>query len=95
MASPGFNKDHTRRPCVGQLVITDRETEIPLYCEEYNGSLLYKTQGSMLIDLLEEKGFKNGLLGMDAGFWTQDSLNTIEKKEDHFGYLIRVPKHAI
>ena len=31
---------------------------------------------------------------MDAGFWTRDILNTIEKKEDRLGYLIRVPEHT-
>ncbi|MDE5758452.1 MAG: transposase, partial [Allobaculum sp.] len=94
LASPGFNKDHTRRPCVGQLIITDRETGIPLYCEEYNGSLLDKTQGSILVDLLEEKGFKSGLLCIDAGFWNQNILKTLEKKEDRLNYIIRVPEHA-
>ena len=94
LASPGFNKDHTRRPCIGQLVVTDRETGIPLYCEEYNGSLLDKTQGAILVDLLEEKGFKSGLLCMDAGFWAQDILKMIEKKEDRLDYLLRVPGHT-
>ena len=81
LASPVFNKDHTCQPCIGQLVVTDRDTGIPLYCEEYNGSLLDKTQGAILVDLLEEKGFKSGLLCMDAGFWTKDILKRMEKKK--------------
>ncbi len=81
LASPEFNKDHTHTPYVGQLFITDRETGIPLYFEEYNGSLLDKSQATILVDLLEEKEFESGLLCMDTGFWSNDILKTIEKKE--------------
>lgn len=68
--------------------------KLPLYYEEYNGSILDKTQGSILVELLEEKDFKSRLLYMDAGFWTQDILKMVEKKEDRLDYLIRVPGHT-
>lgn len=94
LASPGFNKDHTHLPCIGQLFLTDRQTGVPLYSETYNGSLLDKSQASILIELLEEKGFESGLLCMDAGFWSKDILKEIEKKGDQLQYLIRVPEHT-
>ena len=53
---------------MGQIFITDPETGIPLYCEEYNGSLLDKSQAAILVDLLEEKGFESGRLCMNACF---------------------------
>ena len=95
LASPGFNKDHTQKPCVAQLFMTDRTTGIPIYSETYNGSLLDKSQALILVDLLEEKGFESGLLCMDAGFWSKEILNTIEEKGDRLEYLIRVPDHTI
>ena len=68
------------------MTLTHRETGIPIWSDLFNGSILDKSQGSVSIETLREKGIENCLICMDAGFWNTDIFEAITKKEDGLTY---------
>lgn len=73
-AEYGYNRDHEDLRQINIGLFTVEATKIPVYYENYNGSLTDKTNLMHVIKNAKAKGIKKIKLVMDGGFFDKDRL---------------------
>ena len=88
-AEYGYNRDHEDLKQINLGLFTVEATKIPVYYENYNGSLTDKTNLLNVIKNAKLKGIKNIKLVMDGGFFDRERL--IELLKANLKFTIGMP----
>ena len=80
-AEYGYNRDHEELKQINFGLFTVETTKIPVYYENYNGSLTDKTNLLSVIKNAQSKGIKKIKLVMDGGFFDKERLQGLMKSK--------------
>ena len=82
-AEYGHAKDDKNFKIVNTAIFVDEITGIPLYYEDFYGSILDKTETPITIEKITNLGFQKIFLMMDRGYFSQEVIDSL--KEYLFG----------
>ena len=88
-AEYGYNRDHEDLKQINLGLFTVEATKIPVYYENYNGSLTDKTNLLNVVKNAKIKGIKNIKLVMDGGFFDRERLTELVKS--NLTFTIGIP----
>lgn len=88
LAEYGKSKVDEGLPCINTFVMTDLVTGIPLYIENYIGSLLDKTQLSVTLDRVEDLGFQKLYMDLARGYVSRDNVALLDEKGIEFNVMM-------
>lgn len=91
MAEFGHPKKNEKLPVVSTAMGVDEETGIPVYYEDFIGSLLDKTQLEATQRKIGELGFKKVFLVFDRGYYKSEELRKIAQSNS---FAIMVPDNV-
>lgn len=75
-----YNRDHEDLKQINIDLFTVEATKIPVYYENYNGSLTDKTNLMNVVKNAKTKGIKRIKLVMDGGFFDRERLTIVPEK---------------
>ncbi|MBQ9324350.1 MAG: transposase [Clostridia bacterium] len=84
---PKIKKDGV--PQVNTALMVDETTGIPMYYENYYGSLLDKTETPVTMERIQELGFQHLMFVMDCGYASKDVIDSIK---DHLEFSVMTPE---
>ena len=82
----GKAKDDKGLPIFGYSIAYDRTNSIPLFYEEYPGSIVDISQLEFMLEKASSYGYRNATFILDRGYFSKSNLRLLEKK--HYGYII-------
>lgn len=86
-----FGKQKVKKdgvPQVNTALMVDEKTGIPLYYENYYGSLLDKTETPSSAERIKELGFEKLMFVMDAGYASKECIDSIK---DIYEFSVMTP----
>lgn len=87
-AEYGHSKKKVNSPQVNTTYYVDELTGIPLYQEEFYGSLLDKSQLSYMVNKSSELGFNDIIAVLDRGYYSEENIDTLKE----FEFILSVPE---
>ena len=87
-AEYGKSKKDSNNPQVCNAYYVDELTGIPIYQEEFSGSLLDKTQLSYMTKKSNALGFNDIIAVLDRGYYSQSNIDTLKE----FDFVLSVPE---
>ena len=87
-AEYGHSKKKSNSPQVNTTYYVDELTGIPLYQEEFYGSLLDKSELSYMVKKSSELGFDDIITVLDRGYYSQDNIDILKD----FEFILSVPE---
>ena len=88
LAEYGKSKVDEGLPCINTFVMADLVTGIPLYIENYIGSLLDKTQLAITMDKVEDLGYQKLYIDLDRGYVTSGNVGLLDESEVDFNVMM-------
>lgn len=87
-AEYGHSKKKSSSPQVNTTYYVDELTGIPLYQEEFYGSLLDKTELSYMVKKSTELGFEDIIAVLDRGYYSKENIDVLK----NFEFILSVPE---
>ena len=81
-------KRYTGQPVIGYSVAYDCNNSIPLFYEDYPGSIVDVTQLQIMLEKAEGYGYKHIGFILDRGYFSRENIRFMDKKK--YSFFIRV-----
>lgn len=88
LAEYGKAKVDEGLPCINQFVLADLQTGIPLYTENFIGSVLDKSQLSTTLDQVKDIGYQKLYLALDRGYVSRENVKTLCESNVDFNMMM-------
>ncbi len=88
LAEYGKSKVDEGLPCINSFVLADLNTGIPLYTENFIGSVLDKTQLSVTVDQVKDLGYEKLYLALDRGYVSRDNVKLLDEERIQFNMMM-------
>lgn len=88
LAEFGHEKEKQKKPIYNFSVAYDRNNRIPLFYEEYPGSINDVSQLQFLLEKAAAYGYKNAGFILDRGYFSEPNINFMDR--NHYDFLIMV-----
>lgn len=88
LAAYGHPKKNKKLPIINTSVFVDEKSGIPIYMENYIGSITDKTQTPVTMGRAHSLGYEHLLFMMDRGYWSSKALKAIEAEDYEFGIMV-------
>lgn len=73
----GYNRDHDNLAQINLGMFTPTKTKLPVYYENYNGSLTDKGAIDCILGNAKDVGINSAKLVLDGGFFDKEQINTL------------------
>ena len=87
----GKAKDEKGLPVFNMALAFDKSNRVPLFYEEYPGSITDVSQFVYMIDKVVDYGYKNAGFILDRGYFSKDNIRYME--ENGYPFIIMVKGH--
>ena len=88
----GKAKDEKGLPIFNVSLVFDKTNRIPLFYEEYPGSITDVSQFSHMVDKVTEYGYENIGFILDRGYFSKDNIRYME--DNNFSFIMMIkPEH--
>ena len=89
MAQYGKSKTKEKHPIINTALFVDEKTNISIYYEHFEGSVLDKSQTPYTLEKCKNLGYEKLFLMMDRGYY---SFKNLDKMDNHgFGFVVMIP----
>ena len=88
LAEYGKSKVDEGLPCINTFVLADLVTGIPLYAENYIGSVLDKSQLQTILDQVDDLGFQKLYLALEGGYVSRDNVALLDQHGVSFNMMM-------
>jgi transposase len=85
----GHPKDDKGLPVFGYAVAYDRTNSIPLFYEQYPGSIVDTSQLEFMLGKASAYGYANATFILDRGYFSKSNIRTMEEKNYHFIIMVK------
>lgn len=86
LAEIGHAKEKTGKPIVNFAVAYDMDNSIPLYYEDYSGSIVDVTQLQMMVSKAKDYNYKNICFVLDRGYFSEANIHYMD--DNGFDFII-------
>ena len=91
----GKAKDDKGLPVFNLALAFDKTNRIPLFYEEYPGSITDVSQFVYMVDKVREYGYKNVGFILDRGYFSKDNIRYMEKNKYSFIIMVKGQKELV
>ena len=88
LAEFGHEKERQKKPIYNFSVAYDRNNRLPLFYEEYPGSINDVSQLQFLLEKAAAYGYKSAGFILDRGYFSEPNINFMDR--NHYDFLIMV-----
>lgn len=88
LAEYGKAKVDEGLPCINNFVLADLHTGIPLYTENFIGSVLDKTQLSVTLDQVKDLGYQKLYFALDRGYVSRENVKALREADIDFNMMM-------
>lgn len=85
----GHAKLDTGLPVINKTIAYDKTNSVPLFYEEYPGSIIDISQFEHMISKVEAYGYKYITFILDRGYFSKDNITCLEKKGYEFIIMVK------
>lgn len=91
----GHPKVDTGQPVIGYSVAYDCNNSIPLFYEDYPGSIVDVTQLQIMLEKAEGYGYKHIGFILDRGYFSRENIRFMDKKKYSFVIMVKGMKTLV
>ena len=91
----GKAKDDKGLPVFNLALAFDKTNRIPLFYEEYPGSITDVSQFVYMVDKVKEYGYRNVGFILDRGYFSKDNIRYMEKNKYSFVIMVKGQKELV
>ena len=85
----GHPKDDKGLPVFGYAVAYDRTNSIPLFYEQYPGSIVDVSQLEFMLGKAGAYGYANATFILDRGYFSKSNIRAMEERNHHFIIMVK------
>lgn len=85
----GHPKDDKGLPVFGYAVAYDRTNSIPLFYEQYPGSIVDVSQLEFMLGKAGSYGYANATFILDRGYFSKSNIRAMEERSHHFIIMVK------
>lgn len=89
LAEFGHEKEKGKKPIYNFSVAYDRNNRVPLFYEEYPGSINDVSQLQFLLEKAAAYGYKNAGFILDRGYFSEPNINFMDRKRYDFLIMVK------
>lgn len=91
----GKAKDDKGIPIFNLAIAYDKTNRVPLFYEEYPGSITDVSQFTYMVDKVNEYGYKNVGFILDRGYFSKENIRYMEKEHHSFIIMVKGQKQLV
>lgn len=91
----GNAKDEKGLPIFNLAIAYDKTNRVPLFYEEYPGSITDVSQFVYMVDKVNEYGYKNVGFILDRGYFSKENIRYMEKHNHAFIIMVKGQKELV
>lgn len=91
----GKPKDNQGLPIFNLAIAYDKNNRVPLFYEEYPGSITDVSQFRYMVDKVEQYNYKNVGFILDRGYFSKDNIRYMEENNHAFVIMVKGQKDLV
>ena len=95
IAEPGHEKDKQNKPIFNFSIAYDRNNRIPLFYEQYSGSINDVSQLQYMLKKAAAYGYENAGFILDRGYFSEDNIRFMDRNGYEFIIMVKGCKELV
>ena len=95
LAEYGHPKVDTGEPVIGYSIAYDCDNSVPLFYEDYPGSIVDVTQLQIMLAKADEYGYKHAGFSLDRGYFSRENIRFMDKRNFSFVIMVKGMKPLV
>ena len=94
-AEPGHSKDGKKFPIINYSIAYDRTNRVPLFYEDYPGSVVDISQLQCMLEKAKSLGYRKCGFILDRGYFSKGNINYMDKNGFEFIMMVKGKKKLV